>query len=43
MNEWLKSGEITFRQTVELDIEQAPAAFLKIFSGENIGKMLVKL
>jgi NADPH-dependent curcumin reductase CurA len=43
INEWLKSGEITFRQTVELGIEQAPAAFLKLFSGENIGKMLVKL
>jgi NADPH-dependent curcumin reductase CurA len=43
MLEWLKSGEITFRQTVELGIEQAPAAFLKLFSGENIGKMLVKL
>jgi len=43
INEWLKSGEITSRQTVELGIEQAPAAFLKLFSGENIGKMLVKL
>jgi len=43
MNEWLKSGEITFQQTVEHGIEQAPAAFLKLFSGENIGKMLVKL
>jgi hypothetical protein len=43
MEEWLKSGEITFRQTVEHGIEQAPAAFLKLFSGENIGKMLVKL
>jgi NADPH-dependent curcumin reductase CurA len=43
MNEWLKSGEITFQQTVEHGIEQAPAAFLKLFTGENIGKMLVKL
>jgi NADPH-dependent curcumin reductase CurA len=43
MDEWLKSGAITFRQTVELGIEQAPAAFMKLFSGENIGKMLVKL
>jgi NADPH-dependent curcumin reductase CurA len=43
MDEWLRSGEITFRQTVEHGIEQAPAAFLKLFSGENIGKMLVKL
>jgi NADPH-dependent curcumin reductase CurA len=27
----------------EHGIEQAPAAFLKLFSGENIGKTLVKL
>jgi NADPH-dependent curcumin reductase CurA len=33
INEWLKSGEITFRQTVEHGIEQAPAAFLKLFAG----------
>jgi NADPH-dependent curcumin reductase CurA len=43
MDEWLTSGEVNFRQTVEHGIEQAPAAFLKLFSGENIGKMLVKL
>jgi NADPH-dependent curcumin reductase CurA len=43
MKEWLKGDDITFQQTVEHGIEQAPAAFLKLFSGENIGKMLVKL
>lgn len=43
MNEWLRKGEITFQQTVEYGIEQAPAAFMKLFSGENVGKMLVKL
>lgn len=43
MNAWLDSGEVTFLQTVEHGIEQAPTAFMKLFSGENLGKMLVKL
>jgi NADPH-dependent curcumin reductase CurA len=43
INELLKSGEITFRQIVEIGIEQAPAAFLKLSFGQNIGKMLVRL
>jgi NADPH-dependent curcumin reductase CurA len=43
MNQWIASGDVTARETVELGIEQAPAAFLKLFSGGNVGKMLVKL
>jgi NADPH-dependent curcumin reductase CurA len=43
MNDWLSKGEVTFRQTVEHGIAQAPSAFLKLFSGESIGKMLVQL
>jgi hypothetical protein len=29
--------------TIEQGIENAPTAFLKLFKGENFGKMLVKL
>jgi NADPH-dependent curcumin reductase CurA len=43
MNQWITSGDVTARETVELGIEQAPAAFLQLFSGGNVGKMLVKL
>jgi len=43
MNRWIRNGDVTYRETVEVGIERAPAAFLKLFSGENIGKMLVKL
>jgi NADPH-dependent curcumin reductase CurA len=43
MNGWIRNGEVTYRETVEVGIERAPAAFLKLFSGENVGKMLVKL
>jgi NADPH-dependent curcumin reductase CurA len=40
---WIASGKVKWRETVEEGVENAPAAFLKLFSGENLGKMLVKL
>jgi len=40
---WISSGKVTWRETVEEGIENAPTAFLKLFKGENLGKMLVKL
>ena len=43
MTGWIEAGQVTGRQTVDEGIERAPAAFLKLFSGGNLGKMLVKL
>lgn len=43
MSGWIGAGKIKWRESVDRGIEQAPAAFLKLFTGENIGKMLVKL
>jgi NADPH-dependent curcumin reductase CurA len=43
MTQWIKDGRVKWEETVENGIENAPAAFLKLFSGANIGKMLVKL
>ncbi len=40
---WHAGGKIKWRQTVLNGIERAPEAFLGLFSGQNIGKMLVKL
>jgi hypothetical protein len=40
---WVAAGKIQPRETVKEGIENAPAAFLGLFSGENLGKMLVKL
>jgi len=40
---WIAEGKVKARETVEEGIENAPAAFLKLFKGENLGKMLVKL
>ena len=43
MSGWIASGQVRARETVEQGIENAPTAFLKLFKGENLGKMLVKL
>jgi NADPH-dependent curcumin reductase CurA len=43
MARWTKEGQIKYREDVVEGIENAPAAFLKLFSGENFGKLLVKV
>ncbi|BCW89754.1 Putative NADP-dependent oxidoreductase YfmJ [Alphaproteobacteria bacterium SO-S41] len=43
MSGWIKSGKVQVRETVEDGIDNAVNAFLKLFSGGNLGKMLVKL
>jgi NADPH-dependent curcumin reductase CurA len=43
MGGWIASGAVTSRETVRDGIEAMPDAFLGLFSGSNIGKMLVRL
>lgn len=43
MAQWLKSGQIKFRETRVSGIEHAPAAFIGMLRGDNIGKQLVQL
>jgi NADPH-dependent curcumin reductase CurA len=43
MSTWIAEGKVKWRETVEHGIDNAPTAFLKLFKGENLGKMLVKL
>ncbi len=43
MSEWIGSGKLKWKDTVDEGIEAAPDAFIKLFKGENLGKMLVKL
>lgn len=43
LGQWMAAGKVKPRNTVKEGIENMPAAFLGLFSGENTGKMLVKL
>ena len=43
MRGWLASGKLVARETIVEGIENAPGALIGLFSGQNIGKMLVRL
>ena len=43
MAEWIHSGKILTRETVENGLDRAVPAFLMLFTGGNVGKMLVRL
>ena len=43
MSGWINDGKLKWTETIDEGIENAPGAFLKLFKGENTGKMLVKL
>lgn len=43
MTGWIRDGKIAWEETAFEGVEQAPSAFLALFSGGNTGKMLVKL
>lgn len=40
---WIQEGRVVWRETVREGIDTAPDAFLSLFHGGNVGKMLVKL
>ena len=43
MAEWVKAGNIKFKEQIIEGLENTPAAFLKLFDGTNTGKLMVKL
>jgi hypothetical protein len=43
MKRWLEAGELAHREDVVEGIERAPEALLRLFSGKNLGKQLVKV
>lgn len=40
---WVGDGRLSWRETVREGLESAPEAFLALFEGRNLGKMLVRL
>lgn len=43
MSEWVAAGRLTSRVDVVEGLENTPAAFRRLFTGGNIGKLLVKV
>jgi NADPH:quinone reductase len=41
--QWMKEGKIKYRETVVESFENAPRALIGVLSGDNTGKMLVKM
>ena len=43
LSKWVAEGKVKWRETVMEGIGKAPDAFMGLFSGGNVGKMLVRL
>jgi hypothetical protein len=43
MGRWVAEGRIRRRETIVQGIENAPKAFIGLFRGDNLGKMLVQV
>ena len=43
MSGWIKSGAIVWEETITDRLENAPAAFIGLFKGDNMGKALVRI
>jgi NADPH-dependent curcumin reductase CurA len=43
MGKWISEKKIKWKETIVEGLENAPAAFIGLFKGENFGKMIVKI
>jgi len=43
MSTWVAQGKVRYREDVVEGLENAPGAFLGLFSGDNFGKLVVKV
>lgn len=43
LTEWLIEGKLKYEETIAEGFENAPKAFLDLFTGKNVGKQLVKV
>lgn len=43
LSEWLKEGELEYEETIIEGFDKLPEAFIGLFEGKNIGKMVVKV
>jgi NADPH-dependent curcumin reductase len=43
LTQWIREGRIKYRESITEGLENAPAAFIGLFKGENFGKQIVKI
>jgi NADPH-dependent curcumin reductase CurA len=43
MSDWIKNGQLTYREHIVEGLENAPKAFCSLFRGENFGRGLVHI
>ena len=43
MEQWISEGRLVYREHIEDGIEAAPSVFIKLFTGQNEGKTLVRI
>ena len=43
LGQWIKEGKLKYRETVVEGLENAPSAFKMLFTGENFGKLMIKV
>ena len=43
MREWIKSGDIVYKEDIQEGFENIPQTFQRLFTGKNFGKQLLKL
>mgnify|MGYP001284095217 FL=1 len=43
MEEWIRAGRIVYKEDIQHGFENAPTTLMRLFSGQNFGKQLLKL
>ena len=43
MRSWIQSGQLKSKEDIVVGLENAPAAFARLFAGANVGKQLLKI
>jgi NADPH-dependent curcumin reductase CurA len=43
IGEWIRSGQLRFQEDVQQGLENAPRTLMRLFTGENFGKQLLKV
>lgn len=43
MSKWIAEGKIKWKENIFEGLESTPKAFVSLFKGESVGRMLVKL